>query len=1381
SVTGRDDSGGYHVIKVDASPMTVDDIRGEVANWSSGMSIPDAFRRFTDFYTPESLRAAYPRDLTDFHRITEETSPDGRTKTIRIEHTHEQLAEQFAEVAIHHGGDGSVSIRWSTSEDTEPREPMVFNADNIGDVSGGLRSQKLTENPSFEMLDLPWDWFDYTAPMPEDIGQPLSAFGGGAKGWRIGEADMPQAERDALAHFPEQPGVFVVPVHTDEATGRPVWPNGPDGTLSAYQTAGVLARLRRAGIWNGTDTVQFVACNLGRGPGREFVDEVMLRLKELDLGPRALAATGPVYFAPRREGGPGHLVVASDIGFTESGHPVMVGGDHWLEFQAVRDGDSGQIHVQVEERGAHRAPDGSFHDHPEGYGLVESIAPEHRNPQAVKYAEPTPEQAAAAVALSVDHLTAAPPDSPLRTFMGQIKNGVFTNLRNPEGRLFQREGTVTFDRMMGNLRTFYNHAERLRPPEGHPGAEGTVLLYRAVRMEPQTRQQESFTDVLPSSTTYDRAFAQGWMSNPDRYALFEIQVPLSHPMLALSFPPGHAAAHGHLDEVNTTQYEVTLGPSRLTVTGREEDGPFHVIRAEAEPMTLHDVQETIAGWVNETPVREVFDLFAVFYSEQALRAAFPENLRADFRVTERLSADGREKTVEITSTHPKLTGQNATVHLRLKEGENGNETLLLRTHNTEDAGWGDPPLEFQYTRETLHEVVNDLRAGTLDKIAPFDTINLPSGFLWTDPVPEAGEVGAPLSAFGGPGNGWWLGHPEPSAAERYALARFPAQDGVFTLAVHTDPDTGLPLPLGTDPETGEPVELTEDRLVGILAGLHQGGVWNGTDRLQLVSCNLGRAPGLEYTTEVMRQLGLADLGSSALVATGPVYFTPRVDGTDGPGHLVVASAVGFTADGHPAVVAGGHFLEVERPTAEGQAPVIVDRGAHLPAPVYPDRDRDRPEGYDSAAPGTLHPDREPEGALAFANKKKTTKTAPPETTKTAPPETTESAPPETTESAPPETTNSAERIADVLSGGQRSAEAQEVAKQPEGTVAKGKERADEPKPVPAAEPDPDSVAAATVVLKDSLLQQLFTGTDKSLTYAVISLALKGDKSWETAAAVTNGHDESINDSRSLQAADRWAKENGLPTQRYDAEVKGLAKAFQQMKEWGFEQVPHPSGKPPEKAVSRQPGAGLPAQPEGVLTVLSSRGTCASCKSVVKDFQEAFPGVGAYVGYTIAAGQKSTLSNQPRTYHRGGKDVEGVIEYGWNDVARLNSTSAYVPKGKDIAFRYFPAKNDEAAWARRLEERAAEQEAAARRAAEEAARAAEANATSVVDQGIKPAPARQVTEFAKTYKGKPEDFVKELDKVMKKGIMAWKPSAEVQAALLLWYQKDPRPDLKGSTA
>ncbi|MFD9685785.1 hypothetical protein ACFWXO_08495, partial [Kitasatospora sp. NPDC059088] len=543
TVTGRDDSGGYHVIKVDASPMTVDDIRSEVANWSSGTSMADAFRGFADFYSPESLRAAYSFDFNPQHSITESWSQDRRTKTVRIEHSHPDLNGQFAEATIRHEDDGSVSIRWGTSDDTEPREPMVFNADNIGNVSGGLRSQTLTENPSFESLDLPVDWYspDYD--------------------W----------------HEPEA--------------------------------------------------------------------------------------------APAED------------------------ADHHLT-----DLDGNDFHQPA--------------------------------------ASPLPAADPLAVDLARQHLDAANQNQALFEFMGRIKAGAFTSRRDDEGMLRVREGE-RYDSLLHDVQTFLDHAQALRPAGEQSGQ--SLSLFRAVRMDPQSRERESFTELLPASTSFSREFVQEWMSNgggADNYALFDIKVPLEHPMLALSFPPGHARTEHDPQPVNEAQSEVTLGPSRLTVTGRDDSGGYHVIKVDAEPMTVDDIRSEVANWSSGTSMADAFRGFADFYSPASLRAAYPHDFNPQHRITETSSPDGLTRTVRIEHSHPDLNGQFTEVTIR-HEGE----SVSILWRSSDDT---EPREPMRYTAENIGEVSGSLRSQTLTENPSFESLDLPwewysPDYDWHDPEAASAE------------------------------------------------------------------------------------------------------------------------------------------------------------------------------------------------------------------------------------------------------------------------------------------------------------------------------------------------------------------------------------------------------------------------------------------------------------------------------------------------------------------------------------------------------------------------------------------------------------------------------------------------------------------
>lgn len=288
-------------------------------------------------------------------------------------------------------------------------------------------------------------------------------------------------------------------------------------------------------------------------------------------------------------------------------------------------------------------------------------------------------------------------------------------------------------------------------------------------------------------------------------------------------------------------------------------------------------------------------------------------------------------------------------------------SVSVHSRSSDDETDGHNPEPAVYTASNIDGVSDFLRGGTLGEHPSFEVLDLPAEWYSTDPVPRMGEVGESFTAFGGSEHGWWLGDSEPAPAAREALAgtlsRFPSREGVFTVAVHTDPATGMPV--------RDDVTLTEDTLVGILAGLHEGGAWNGTDQLQFVACGLGGTVDHGYVTEVMRQLGLGNLGTTAMAATGRVYFVPPAVGGAGRGHLVVASEVGHTTDGRPAVVVGGEWLEFHRPTEAVPEPAPQRHGAYLPGDG--EASRPLPDRYVAADPHQLDRDRPLDGAMPFGD------------------------------------------------------------------------------------------------------------------------------------------------------------------------------------------------------------------------------------------------------------------------------------------------------------------------------------------------------------------------------------------------------------------------------
>ncbi|MEU9127527.1 hypothetical protein AB0D08_05315 [Kitasatospora sp. NPDC048540] len=170
-------------------------------------------------------------------------------------------------------------------------------------------------------------------------GESLEEFDSTVPGRWMGDLKLDAARRwdlrETLSRFPVREGVFTVAVHGG-ADGQPTRDGAP---ITPEEMAGTLRRLAEDGTWNGTDTLHFVVCDLAGTAGKGYVTEVMRLLGEHNLGTKALAADGKVYFVPKVEGdavvpaAAGHLVVASHVGYDAAGHPVLVRGGEWLEFR----------------------------------------------------------------------------------------------------------------------------------------------------------------------------------------------------------------------------------------------------------------------------------------------------------------------------------------------------------------------------------------------------------------------------------------------------------------------------------------------------------------------------------------------------------------------------------------------------------------------------------------------------------------------------------------------------------------------------------------------------------------------------------------------------------------------------------------------------------------------------------------------------------------------------------------------------------------------------------------------------------------------------------------------------------------------------------------
>ncbi|MFG2910187.1 protein-glutamine glutaminase family protein [Kitasatospora sp. NPDC048286] len=625
-------------------------------------------------------------------------------------------------------------------------------------------------------------------------------------------------------------------------------------------------------------------------------------------------------------------------------------------------------------------------------------------------AAPLPSADQLAVDLARRHLDAANRNPDLYEFMGWIKAGAFTGKRDDEGMIRIREGE-RYESLLADVQRFLDHAKALNQAGTHPAGQ-SLRLYRAVRMDPQGRERDAFTELLPASTSFSREFVEGWMSNgggADNYALFQIKVPLEHPMLALSFPPGHVREEGDPEPVNESQSEVTLGPSWLTVTGRDDDGGFHVIRVDASPMTVDDIRAEVANWSSGTSMADAFRGFTDFYSPDSLRAAYPFDFNPQHRITQSWSEDRRTKTVRIEHSHEQLSGQFAEAVIRHED----DGSVSIRWRSSDD----DRPREpMVYNADNIGDVSGGLRSGTLTENPSFESLDLPGEWYspdydWQEPeAPTTENADHHLADLGGDddlhqaaaapplprhegsrheepqqegtehGDASLVPSPppdppatdrsgalrealvhhdasgahrlddpdaDPQAREQMAatLNRFPVDERFLTVAMHTGAD-GVPRWQGK--------ALTEDEGADLLVSLYDRGAWDGIKPVLLVACSSARDGDRSFAAGMLRRLRLRlpELDPEVYAPKGVAWFAPPVlapfrSDPHGPGSLVVGRQLGFDASGRPVLVDGGNWARLKAPRdAAPDAPIVIhDLGAHLPV------DASRPPRSTSAPEG----------------------------------------------------------------------------------------------------------------------------------------------------------------------------------------------------------------------------------------------------------------------------------------------------------------------------------------------------------------------------------------------------------------------------------------------
>lgn len=131
--------------------------------------------------------------------------------------------------------------------------------------------------------------------------------------------------------------------------------------------------------------------------------------------------------------------------------------------------------------------------------------------------------------------------------------------------------------------------------------------------------------------------------------------------------------------------------------------------------------------------------------------------------------------------------------------------------------------------------------------------------------------------------------------------------------------------------------------------------------------------------------------------------------------------------------------------------------------------------------------------------------------------------------------------------------------------------------------------------------------------------------WDSETVISGKNDPArpgnLEDGAAYRSAQAYADKPGnVATQKNDAEVKLLHEAYAKMSGWGF--------------AAEDPSV------TGVMSVMSSVATCASCRQVIADFRRAYPNVRTYTSFTGSASRGKT--QQDRT--KGGNS--GQIQYGF---------------------------------------------------------------------------------------------------------------------------------------
>ncbi|MEU6174060.1 hypothetical protein ABZ832_19330 [Streptantibioticus parmotrematis] len=324
----------------------------------------------------------------------------------------------------------------------------------------------------------------------------------------------------------------------------------------------------------------------------------------------------------------------------------------------------------------------------------------------------------------------------LRQFANGVVGGAFTGKKGAGGRV-----TVTgskLDDLERQVRRFYQVSGQLHnaTADHHP-----LTLYRAVQMDPETRSADEFIERLPSSTSLSSSHWREWTQisgGARNYAVFEIKVPPEHEMMVLSYPPGHTHGQDDPPPINADQHEVTLGPSRLRVTGRRTDGDATIISVEAHRLPLDEAITLMRDTRSDLDPGQTFKLFTDSFQHESLLQAYDYELEGT-RLEQSVSGDGLTHT--FTLTRPDVPGD---VRITVRH-DPATGTVHVERSNSDGKS-----ASTEWNQDNINLIASYLRQGQLhESPSAFESIAVPRQWYEVRPGEGTDEVAPKLPASGG--------------------------------------------------------------------------------------------------------------------------------------------------------------------------------------------------------------------------------------------------------------------------------------------------------------------------------------------------------------------------------------------------------------------------------------------------------------------------------------------------------------------------------------------------------------------------------------------------------------------------------------------------------